>query len=221
MIRRPPRSTLFPYTTLFRSQGRPGDLPGNRDALSRRCSGAGIWGHDRNPSTGLWRHNGRNRLTHRLWGAHGHAAYRHGGSLVELLLRILGPRRLPYAFSAALSSIFPSIYVDVQLVLASPLARSAAPRIRPNGLAMMGGTLTAGILVGYVFVVPGLGTVAIAGLLEVPLGTMLIYGTLLGPPTAVLTTFLYSRVLTYGLWNNAKDRSEEHTSELQSRQYLV
>src|SRR2546425_7852757 len=25
MIRRPPRSTLFPYTTLFRSQSRPGD----------------------------------------------------------------------------------------------------------------------------------------------------------------------------------------------------
>src|SRR2546427_5888739 len=28
MIRRPPRSTLFPYTTLFRSQGRvPGGVP--------------------------------------------------------------------------------------------------------------------------------------------------------------------------------------------------
>src|SRR2546422_4644184 len=26
MIRRPPRSTLFPYTTLFRSQPDPGDL---------------------------------------------------------------------------------------------------------------------------------------------------------------------------------------------------
>src|SRR2546430_12788844 len=25
MIRRPPRSTLFPYTTLFRSEGEPGD----------------------------------------------------------------------------------------------------------------------------------------------------------------------------------------------------
>jgi len=62
--------------------------------------------------------------------------------LVELLLRILGPRRLPYAFSAALSSIFPAIYVDVQLVLSSPIARSAAPRIGRNGLAMMGGTLT-------------------------------------------------------------------------------
>jgi GntP family gluconate:H+ symporter len=125
--------------------------------------------------------------------------------LVELLLRILGPRRLPYAFSAALSTIFPAIYVDVQLVLASLLARSAAHRMGPNGLAMMGGTLTAGILVGYVFVVPSLGTVAIAGLLSVPLGTMLIYGTLIGPPTAVLTLSIYSQVLKFGLWNNAKD----------------
>src|SRR2546430_6024462 len=28
MIRRPPRSTLFPYTTLFRSPGRDSHLPG-------------------------------------------------------------------------------------------------------------------------------------------------------------------------------------------------
>src|SRR2546430_9983243 len=28
MIRRPPRSTLFPYTTLFRSQAIPTDVPG-------------------------------------------------------------------------------------------------------------------------------------------------------------------------------------------------
>jgi hypothetical protein len=127
--------------------------------------------------------------------------------LVELLLRILGPRRLPYAFSAALTTIFPAIYVDVQLVLASPLARSAAPRMGHNGLGMMGGTLTAGILVGYVFVVPGLGTVAIAGLLDVPLGTMLIYGTVIGLPTAVLTTFIYGQILKRGLWNNAKDEA--------------
>src|SRR2546429_4135417 len=32
MIRRPPRSTLFPYTTLFRSHAKPGrgGVPGNR-----------------------------------------------------------------------------------------------------------------------------------------------------------------------------------------------
>ncbi|MDQ3236105.1 MAG: GntP family permease [Actinomycetota bacterium] len=134
--------------------------------------------------------------------------------LVEVLLRIFGPQKLPYAFAAALSTIFPAIYVDVQLVLAAPLARSAAPRMRRDGIAMMGGTLTAGILVGYVFVVPGLGTVSIAGLLNVPLGTMLIYGTLIGPPTAVLTTFIYGQLLRYGLWNKAKDEVEfEETQE--------
>src|SRR5260221_3609953 len=37
MIRRPPRSTLFPYTTLFRSRWR---LSG-RDLRPRTCAGAG------------------------------------------------------------------------------------------------------------------------------------------------------------------------------------
>src|SRR2546425_4522661 len=48
MIRRPPRSTLFPYTTLFRSRGcrfrrHPGVLPpppGRHGARLRRRSGA-------------------------------------------------------------------------------------------------------------------------------------------------------------------------------------
>src|SRR5947207_11199612 len=36
MIRRPPRSTLFPYTTLFRSHGAPRrDRPRRRDRASR------------------------------------------------------------------------------------------------------------------------------------------------------------------------------------------
>src|SRR2546422_2203933 len=35
MIRRPPRSTLFPYTTLFRSEIKFGDRPGRRHAERR------------------------------------------------------------------------------------------------------------------------------------------------------------------------------------------
>src|SRR2546426_9270023 len=51
MIRRPPRSTLFPYTTLFRSRprdrrgfprrGSPAAQPG-AEALSRHLQGAGV-----------------------------------------------------------------------------------------------------------------------------------------------------------------------------------
>ncbi|WP_444963370.1 GntP family permease [Nocardiopsis sp. M1B1] len=127
--------------------------------------------------------------------------------LVELLLRLLGPRRLPYALASVLSTIFPSIYVDVQLVLAAPLARSAAPGLGRNGVGMMGGALSTGILVGYVFVIPGLGTVSIAGLLGVPLGTMLLYGFGVGLATAVLTVFLYGLLLKVGFWNPDKDET--------------
>ncbi|MDQ0381125.1 GntP family permease [Amycolatopsis thermophila] len=129
-------------------------------------------------------------------------------SVVEKLLRTLGPGKLPYALAVALSTIFPSIYVDVQLVLAAPLARSAAPHLGRNGLATMGGALTTGILVGYVFVVPGLGTVAIAGLLHVPLGTMLLYGFVIAPVTALLTMLVYRRLLKRGFWNADKDESD-------------
>src|SRR3712207_8698465 len=42
MIRRPPRSTLFPYTTLFRSSGgEGGQQAGFREAQHRRGAGAG------------------------------------------------------------------------------------------------------------------------------------------------------------------------------------
>jgi gluconate:H+ symporter, GntP family len=138
---------------------------------------------------------------------------------VELLLRVLGPRRLPYTLAAALTTLFPSIYVDVQLVLASPLARSSAPHLGRNGLGMMGGALTAGILVGYVFVVPGLGTVSIAGLLDIPLGTMLIFGLMVGPLTAVLTVLVYGLLLRRGFWNPEKDEAE--ADELRAEEALA
>src|SRR2546422_1740810 len=41
MIRRPPRSTLFPYTTLFRSQGRAGLLDQNGRSSSSSSSASG------------------------------------------------------------------------------------------------------------------------------------------------------------------------------------
>src|SRR2546422_1781997 len=56
MIRRPPRSTLFPYTTLFRSRvpDRPEKLPvpRRRNALPRRV-GAGLVGPRGDPCVAL------------------------------------------------------------------------------------------------------------------------------------------------------------------------
>lgn len=129
--------------------------------------------------------------------------------LVAALLRVLGAKRLPYALSGALSTVFPSIYVDVQVVLAAPIARSSAPHIGPRGLAHLAGGVGVGIFAGYVFVVPGLAAVSIAGLLDVPLGTWMLYGIVLGPLTALVTTWLFGLMLRAGWWNPETDEAED------------
>src|SRR2546430_4185156 len=70
MIRRPPRSTLFPYTTLFRSLGRRWDAPRYRRLASRW--GIHVEEHQarRLPSTRL-----RDRKSTRLNSSHSQISY--------------------------------------------------------------------------------------------------------------------------------------------------
>src|SRR2546422_6015594 len=55
MIRRPPRSTLFPYTTLFRSNLRLGEL-GNRHRMLQDHGGLGWHRHRHFPAAVGGRH---------------------------------------------------------------------------------------------------------------------------------------------------------------------
>ena len=55
------------------------------------------------------------------------------------------------------------------------------------------------------FVVPGLAAVAIAGLMDVPLGKYLLYGLPIGLATALVTTFLFRLLLGRGYWNDDMD----------------
>src|SRR2546430_13388448 len=56
MIRRPPRSTLFPYTTLFRSVDGPAADPEQPDGADLgRQAGQAAAGHVRRPGRGLSR----------------------------------------------------------------------------------------------------------------------------------------------------------------------
>ena len=135
--------------------------------------------------------------------------------LLDVFVRVIGATRLPYALSLLHSTILPSIYVDVQVVLASPVARSAAPYIERNGLPMMASALGAGIFAGYVFVIPGLAAISIAGLLGVPLGRWLLFGIVIGPITAIVTTIIMRLLLRGRLW---KPESDEDVDEAMAEQ---
>lgn len=128
--------------------------------------------------------------------------------LTDVLLRVFGAERSPYVFSTSMSSVFPAIYTDVLLVLTAPLGRTIAPRIRQHGTPAMGAALVLGSELGLVLVVPGAGALAVAGLLGVPLGQMLLFGLVVSVPTALITTFLYKQLLRGGLWNADVDELE-------------
>src|SRR3712207_5768119 len=130
--------------------------------------------------------------------------------VIERLLGIFGEKRVPMVFAVSLSTLFTSIYSDVVLVLTAPLARRLGHRMGPRGIALMGGALTAGIEVGLVFVVPGVAALAVAGLLEVPLGEMFLLGLVVGLPTAVLTMLTFAVLLRRILrWDPAADELEK------------
>ena len=67
------------------------------------------------------------------------------------------------------------------------------------------GALGTGIFAGYVFVIPGLAAVSIAGLMDIPLGLWLVYGLVLGPLTAIVTTLIFRWLLRGRYWKADKD----------------
>ncbi|MBY4127902.1 GntP family permease [Rhodococcus fascians] len=128
--------------------------------------------------------------------------------LVGTLLKTFGPKRLPYALSLTIATVLQSIFLDVLLVISAPLARNLAPKIGKYGTARMATALAISLECGIVFMVPGVATLALAGLLGVPLGKMMIYGLILIVPVVVLSVAIMSFVFRHGWWNEDKDEQQ-------------
>lgn len=125
--------------------------------------------------------------------------------LVDRLLRVFGPARLPYSMSLTIGTLLQSIYLDVLLVISAPLARSVARQIGPLGTPRMAVSMAIGLECGIVLMVPGVGTLALAALLHVPLGPMLLWGLLLIVPTIVISVAIMTFLFRHGFWDTAGD----------------
>jgi H+/gluconate symporter-like permease len=127
--------------------------------------------------------------------------------LVESLLRLFGPKRMPYALSLTIATALQSIFLDELLVMSAPLARNLAKRIGKNGLPRIATAMAISLECGIVMMVPGVASLALAGLLEVPLGKMLLFGFCLIIPTVMISVAIMSFLFNHGWWDPARDES--------------
>ena len=128
--------------------------------------------------------------------------------LVQTLLKVFGPKRMPYAMSLTIATLLQSIFLDVLLVISAPLGRSLAKTIGKNGTARMATAMAIGLECGIVLTVPGVGALALAGLLGVPLGKYLLFGVLLVIPTVAISVAIMSFLFNHGWWNPDRDEQE-------------
>jgi H+/gluconate symporter-like permease len=125
--------------------------------------------------------------------------------LVRALIRVFGVNRMPYALSLTIATALQSIYLDVLLVISAPLARTAAAKMDKKGTARMATALAIGGECGIVLMVPVVGALALAGLLGVPLGKMLLFGLLLVIPTVTIAVAVMFFLFDRGWWNSERD----------------
>ncbi|OBF25882.1 gluconate permease [Mycobacterium sp. ACS1612] len=128
--------------------------------------------------------------------------------LVQTLIRLVGPKRMPHAMSLTIATLLQSIYVDVLVVISAPLARSLARTIGKNGTAHMATAMAIGLDCGVALTVPSVGALGLAGLLGVPLGKMLLFGVLLVIPTVTIAVTIMSFLFNRGWWNPDRDEQE-------------
>ncbi|PPG38011.1 GntP family permease [Pseudoclavibacter sp. RFBA6] len=128
--------------------------------------------------------------------------------LVSHLLRIFGPKGLPYAMGLTIGTVLQSIFLDVLLVISAPLARKMAPLIGKHGTPRIATALAISLECGIVFMVPGVAALALAGVLGVPLGQMLLFGLIVIVPTIVISIFIMTLLFRIGLWNEQLDETQ-------------
>ncbi|WP_432888119.1 GntP family permease [Kribbella sp. CA-245084] len=133
--------------------------------------------------------------------------------LVKHLLKLFGPKRLPYSLALTIATLLQSIYLDVLLVISAPLAKSAAKRIGPLGTARMATAMAIGLECGIVLMVPGVGALALSALLHVPLGKMLLWGLVLIIPTVLIAITIMTFLFRRGFWNEAVDEQQVVVAE--------
>lgn len=144
-------------------------------------------------------------------------------SLAHHLVRRFGPDRASWAMLLTGFIISIPVFLDVALVILAPLLIKLA-RDTKRPFLHFGLPLVAGMAVTHAFVPPTPGPVAVAYLLGVNLGWVILFGVLVGLPTAIICGPWLCNFLAKGVTITLPDEpegSEEPEANLPSFGFIV
>ncbi|MFP6873869.1 MAG: gluconate:H+ symporter [Verrucomicrobiales bacterium] len=117
-------------------------------------------------------------------------------ALANTMVKRFGQDRAPWAMLLTGFIISIPVFLDVALVILAPLLYALA-RDTKKPLLIFGLPLVAGMAVTHAFVPPTPGPVAVAYFLEVNLGYVIMFGVIVGLPTAIICgPWLCSKIAT-------------------------
>ena len=129
------------------------------------------------------------------------AVLEHSGgtqSLATTLVRIFGKEKAPWAMLITGFIISIPVFLDVALVMLAPLLYALA-RDTKRPLLTFGMPLVVGMAVTHAFVPPTPGPVAVGFILGVNLGWVILFGVLVGLPTAIICGPWVTEKITKGI----------------------
>jgi Gnt-I system low-affinity gluconate transporter len=116
-------------------------------------------------------------------------------SLAHSLIRKFGQKKASWALMVTGFIIAIPVFLDVALIVLIPVIYALAKDTKKS-LLFFGIPLLAGLAVAHSFIPPTPGPIAVAEILDVPLGWVILFGIILGLPTAIIAGPLFGSYIS-------------------------
>ena len=137
-------------------------------------------------------------------------------SLAKSLLKIFGEKRASWAMVVTGFIISIPVFLDVALVIIAPILYALSRKTGKSVLAF-GLPLLAGLMVTHAFVPPTPGPVWVAYEMGVGLGWVILFGCIVGFPTAIIGGIIVPKRMAEKVYIAPPEEFEESTEEDDSR----
>ncbi len=116
------------------------------------------------------------------------------GALARYLISITGEKGTPWALTATGFLVAIPVFFDVAFIILVPLIYSLQ-RTTKKSLLLYGIPLLAGLAITHTFIPPTPGPVAVADILQADLGWVILFGFIVGIPTAIICGPIFGRYI--------------------------